>query len=196
LNLRGVSLFLVGMMGAGKSTIGKLLATQLGYRFVDTDDLILAYAKESIPAIFAKYGEAYFRELETKVLAEVSSHTRLVVATGGGIVMRDQNWSYLHHGIVIWLDVPLEELWQRLSHSSQPRPLLQTPHPLETLRQLLAERQPRYAQADITLSVVGEPKVVTQQILAALTDRLKPATQYPGGNTSPQTESPRSPHTP
>jgi shikimate kinase len=162
------------MMGAGKSTIGKLLATQLGYRFVDTDDLIVAYAKESIPAIFAKYGEAYFRELETKVLAEVSSHTRLVVATGGGIVMRDQNWSYLHHGIVIWLDVPLEELWQRLSHSSQPR----------------------YAQADITLSVVGEPKVVTQQILAALTDRLKPATQYPGGNTSPQTESPRSPHTP
>jgi shikimate kinase len=196
MKLGGVNIFLVGMMGAGKSTIGKLLAPKLGYRFVDTDDLITAWAGESIPNIFAKYGEAHFRSLETKVLAEVSCHSRLVAATGGGIVMSNQNWSYLHHGVVVWLDVPLEELWQRLSHSNQPRPLLQNPQPLKTLENLLAQRHDRYAQADIRIAVKGETNVVVEQVMSALTDRLKPASQYPADNTSPQTESDRLPHIP
>ena len=170
-------------MGAGKSTIGKLLAPKLGYRFIDTDDLIAAYARESVGEIFARHGEDYFRELETKVLAEVCCHSRLVVATGGGIVMRDRNWSYLHHGIVVWLDVPLEELWRRLSHSSHPRPLLQNPRPFETLQELLAQRHDRYALADIRIAVVGEPKAVALQVIAALNERLKPANQYRGGST-------------
>lgn len=196
MELRGVSIFLVGMMGAGKSTIGKLLAPELGYRFADTDDLITAWAGESIPNIFAKHGEAYFRELETRVLAEVSCHPRLVVATGGGIVMNNQNWSYLHHGVVVWLDVPLEELWQRLSHSNQPRPLLQNPQPLETLKNLMAERHQHYAQADIQIRVASDSQSVVQQVITALTDRLKPASQYPADNTPHQIESDRLPHIP
>ncbi|MCA1903572.1 MAG: shikimate kinase [Cyanobacteria bacterium M5B4] len=194
MRLAGVNLFLVGMMGAGKSTIGKLLAPHLGYRFVDTDALIESYARTTIGEIFAQQGEAYFRELETKVLAEVSCHSRLVVATGGGIVMSDRNWSYLHHGIVVWLDVPLEELWQRLSHSSHVRPLLQNPQPLATLKNLMEQRRDRYAQADIHIPVRGEAPAVIEQIMAALADRLKPASQYPADNTSPQTESDRSRH--
>lgn len=82
--LRGVNLFLVGMMGAGKSTVGKLLAPQLQYRFVDMDNLIEACAQRSIADIFRTEGEAYFRELESQVLQEVCAHSRLVVATGGG----------------------------------------------------------------------------------------------------------------
>ncbi len=194
MELRGVNLFLVGMMGAGKSTIGKLLAPQLGYRFVDTDDLITAVANQSIEQIFAQQGEQGFRELETKVLGEVSSHSRLVVATGGGIVLLDRNWSYLHHGIVIWLDVPLEELWQRLSQSNQPRPLLQNPQPKETLQKLMTQRRERYALADLHIAVKGEPKAVTQQVIAALQDCLKPASQCPGGSTSPQTGFGQLPH--
>ncbi|MCS6958526.1 MAG: shikimate kinase [Pseudanabaenaceae cyanobacterium SKYGB_i_bin29] len=184
--LRGVNLFLVGMMGSGKSTVGKLLAPQLRYRFVDTDSLIEAYAQKSISAIFQSQGEAYFRELESQVLQEVCAHSRLVVATGGGIVMSDRNWSYLHHGVVVWLDVPVEELWQRLSHSAVPRPLLHTPDPQATLQTIWQQRRHRYAQADVHVTATGDPKTVAQAVIRAVIDRITPANQYRGDNTSRQ----------
>ena len=89
--LNGTNIFLIGMMGAGKSTVGKLLAQKLGYNFLDTDPLIEKCAGKSIPEIFAKDGEETFRDLEQQVLSQVSAYTRLVVATGGGIVMRSLN---------------------------------------------------------------------------------------------------------
>jgi shikimate kinase (EC 2.7.1.71) len=101
--LRGVNLYLVGMMGAGKTTVGRILAKKLKYHFFDTDAVIAQVANQSIADIFAEQGEEAFRELETQVLGQLSAYTNLIVATGGGIILRLTNWSYLHHGIVVWL---------------------------------------------------------------------------------------------
>ncbi len=106
--LKGLNVYLVGMMGSGKTTVGKLLAEKLNYRFLDTDILIETIAGKTIKQIFAQEGEAKFRELETQVLGEVSAYTRSVISTGGGVVLKAKNWSYLHYGIIIWIDAPVE----------------------------------------------------------------------------------------
>lgn len=154
--LRGVNLYLVGMMGAGKTTLGRHLATQLGYKFIDTDAALASFTRKSISQLFAAVGEAEFRQLESQVLAEVSCYTNLTIATGGGIVLRRENWGYLHYGLVVWLDVPVEQLYLRL-RSDMTRPLLKdVEEPLEKLRSLLTQRQPLYAQADLRVTVGGE----------------------------------------
>lgn len=173
--LQGVNLYLIGMMGAGKSTIGKLLSQELGYRFFDTDTLIEQIAQQSISEIFASSGEAAFRQLETQVLSELSSYSRLVIATGGGMVLRQQNWSYLRHGLIVWLNVPVELLYSRLKKDSS-RPLLHTDNPQETLQTLLTQRQPLYAQADVHIAVQpgNTPEQVAKQVLTAIPSVLKP----------------------
>ncbi|NCJ06801.1 shikimate kinase [Synechococcales cyanobacterium C] len=153
------------MMGAGKSTTGQRLAQQLGYRFFDTDTLITQLTGQSINHIFAELGEAAFRQLETQVLAELSTYKQLVIATGGGIVLTAKNWSYLHHGLVLWLDVPVDQLWQRL-RSDHSRPLLQAENPQQTLATLLAHRRPLYAQADLQITV--PPGSNTEQVMAQI----------------------------
>ncbi|NJN22232.1 MAG: shikimate kinase [Leptolyngbya sp. RL_3_1] len=172
--LKGTNLYLVGMMGAGKSTLGKQVAQQLGYRFFDTDSLITQVAGQPIPEIFAQSGEVAFRDLETQVLTQLAPYTRLVVATGGGIVLRRQNWGQLHHGVVIWLDVPLAELQRRLQ-GDQTRPLLQRSDWPEHLAQLLQERQNLYREADIHLKISpGEAiAAIAQRLLTQLGDRLQ-----------------------
>ncbi len=167
--LQGVNLYLIGMMGAGKTTVGHLLAKRLGYSFIDTDSLISQAAGKSINEIFATEGENRFRELETKILAEVSSYKNLTIATGGGIVTRKFNWSYLQHGIVVWLNVPVEVLYSRLQ-GDQTRPLLQDRDPLGKLQSLLEERRPLYANADIHVNVDGveTPERVTVLALAEI----------------------------
>ncbi len=173
--LRGVNLYLIGMMGSGKSTLGVELAAQLGFQFFDTDVLIEQVAGCPIPDIFAEQGEAHFRDLETQVLAQLSSYTRLVIATGGGIVSRPQNWSYLHHGLTIWLDVAPELIWQRLLQDPGQRPLLQTPDPEAALRRLMQQRQPFYAQADIQVPIQSEtsPPQLAKQVWQAIRARLR-----------------------
>ncbi|MGB3511232.1 MAG: shikimate kinase [Microcoleaceae cyanobacterium] len=172
--LKGVNLYLVGMMGAGKTTLGYLLAQQLGYRFLDTDSLISQAAGKSINEIFADDGEEAFRQLETKVLAEISSYKKLTIATGGGIVINPFNWSYLQHGIVIWLDVPVEELYRRLQ-DDRSRPLLQDDDPLGKLHSLFEERRPLYANADVHINVVGGtgPEQVAVLVLEEIKKVLK-----------------------
>lgn len=172
--LRGTNLYLVGMMGAGKSTVGRLVAQRLSYRFFDTDSIIERAAGQSINQIFAS-GESEFRQLETQVLAELSAYTRLVVATGGGIVTPPQNWSYLRHGLVIWLNVPLEVLHHRLRKDTS-RPLLQTADPLAKLQLLLQERRALYAQADLEIRVSASDSAeqVAQRLLAEIPTVLKP----------------------
>jgi shikimate kinase len=174
--LNGTNIFLVGMMGAGKSTIGKLLAPKLNYNFLDTDTLIEKCAGKSIPEIFAQEGEEKFRDLEQQILSQVSAHTRLVIATGGGIVMRSLNWSHLHDGIVVWIDVPVEILYDRLSQSSEPRPLLQTVDPLQRLHDLDDQRRDRYAQADIFIVVSADetPEQVSDRLLTMIHNRITP----------------------
>jgi shikimate kinase len=140
-------------MGAGKTTVGRELATASRYRFVDTDAVISQATGKSITQLFADVGEGAFRQLESQVLAEVSAYTKLVIATGGGIVLRRENWSYLHHGLVVWLDVPVELLYARLAEDTT-RPLLQDTDPLGKLRLLYEQRQPLYKQADYELLLI------------------------------------------
>ncbi len=155
--LKGVNIYLIGMMGAGKSTIGCLLAQQLGYQFFDTDSVIEQAAGQPITQIFAESGEETFRQLETQVLSQLSPYTRLAIATGGGIVLKPENWSYLRHGIVVWLDVSIEQLHQRLQHDTS-RPILQDQNAelKEKLRSLSEHRHSLYSQADIRVTVLAD----------------------------------------
>lgn len=180
--LEGLNLYLVGMMGSGKSTAGRHLAEALGYRFIDADSTLEQAAGRSIAEIFASDGEPGFRDLEAAVLNQIASWHSLVVATGGGVVTRPQNWGQLRQGVVIWLDAPNELLLQRLAADPTSRPLMASPKPAERLEALLAERRPLYAQADLHLQQDGRaPELVAQQLLEALPSILKERTQPPKG---------------
>ena len=176
--LSGRSLYLVGMMGSGKTSTGRPLAERLGYGFVDADAVIEQAAGCSIPEIFERDGEAGFRSLESQVLNAISQRHSLVVATGGGVVTQPENWGVLHSGIVIWLDVVPDQLMQRLKADSTVRPLLQTADPEADLKALLNKRQPLYAEADLTVVINDEtPDVVADGILQLLPSLLKDPTQ-------------------
>ena len=176
--LGGRSLYLVGMMGSGKTSTGRPLAERLGYGFVDADAVIEQAAGCSIPEIFERDGEAGFRALESQVLNAISQRHSLVVATGGGVVTQQENWGLLHSGIVIWLDVVPEQLMQRLKADSTVRPLLQTDDPDAALNALLNQRRPLYAEADLTVVIDQEtPAAVADGILQLLPSLLKDPTQ-------------------
>lgn len=167
--LNGVSVFLIGMMGVGKTTIGQLLAQRLNYEFLDTDMFIEQATGQSVSTIFAESGESIFRQLETATLSQVSSRLRKVVATGGGIVVTPDNWSYLKHGVIVWLDLPVEQIQKRLSDDTT-RPLLQQQDLGSRLNQLLSERRSRYAQADIHILIQPDetPDQITERVLRAI----------------------------
>jgi shikimate kinase len=149
--LKGTSLYLVGMPGSGKSTLGQTLAMQLGYRFFDTDQLIESAVGQRTTQIFEESGEAVFRELETRTLAELAPMARMVVATGGGIVLRPENWSHLRNGVVLWLDPPLSVIGSRLA-GDRSRPLLAGDLAAK-LTELRKARSPLYQQADLRLEI-------------------------------------------
>jgi shikimate kinase len=176
--LSGRSLYLVGMMGSGKTSTGRPLAERLGYGFVDADAVIEQAAGCSIQEIFERDGEAGFRSLESQVLSAISQRHSLVVATGGGVVTQPENWGLLHSGIVIWLDVVPDQLMQRLKADSTVRPLLQTDDPEADLKALLNKRQPLYGEADLTVVINDEaPEAVADGILQLLPSLLKDPTQ-------------------
>ena len=176
--LGGRSLFLVGMMGSGKTSTGRPLAERLGYGFVDADAVIEQAAGCSIPEIFERDGEAGFRALESQVLTAISQRHSLVVATGGGVVTQQENWGLLHSGIVIWLDVVPEQVIQRLRADSTVRPLLQTEDPEAAIHALLNQRRALYAEADLTVVIDQEtPDAVAEGILQLLPSLLKDPTQ-------------------
>jgi shikimate kinase len=193
--LKGLNLYLVGMMGAGKSAVGRPLAQALGYRFLDADTALEETAGRSIPDIFAEAGEEGFRALESAVLNELARWHSLVVATGGGVVTRPENWGHLRQGVVIWLDAPETLLLERLQSDPTPRPLLADPDPAGRLQELLAVRRPLYAQADLHVMQQGEtPEVLAGRVLEALPTILKDGPQPPeepitlvhgDGHTSP-----------
>ncbi|CAL9172823.1 unnamed protein product [Musa hybrid cultivar] len=124
--LNGRCIYLVGMMGSGKSTVGKILSEVLCYSFFDSDKLVeQAVGVSSVAQIFKDHSEAFFRDNESKVLKDLSSMHRLVVATGGGAVIRPINWKYMKQGLTVWLDVPLEALARRIAAvGTASRPLL------------------------------------------------------------------------
>ncbi|MFM1799152.1 MAG: hypothetical protein RLZZ117_1430 [Cyanobacteriota bacterium] len=172
--LRGLNLYLIGMMGAGKTAVGRPLAQTLGYRFVDADEAMERAAGRSIPQIFAADGEEGFRDLETAVLDQLAHWHSLVVATGGGAVTRPVNWGHLRQGVVIWLDAPESVLLQRLRTDATPRPLLADGDPAARLRHLLEQRRPLYAQADLHVRQEDNtPEEVARQVVNALPSILR-----------------------
>jgi shikimate kinase len=172
--LKGVNLYLIGMMGAGKTTVGRELAKELSYGFVDVDNVIEQATGRTINELFASEGEAAFRQIESDVLAQICSFTKLVISTGGGVILQQKNWSYLRHGLIVWLDVPVELLYTRLAEDTT-RPLLQDVDLKQKLRSLLEQRQPLYNQADLRIRVSeGEtPEQIATGVLQAIPTVLK-----------------------
>ncbi|MBK1868168.1 shikimate kinase [Taklimakanibacter albus] len=149
--LDGHPIVLVGLMGAGKTTVGRRLAEKLGLTFVDADHEIEVAAGQTIPEIFAKHGEAYFRDGERKVIARLLENGAQVLATGGGAYMNaDTRNAIRTHGISIWLRADFDLLMRRVRRRSN-RPLLQNDDPEGVMRKLIADRYPVYAEADITV---------------------------------------------
>jgi shikimate kinase len=138
------NIFLVGMMGAGKTSVGKMLARNLGKDFYDSDQVIEARTGVKIPVIFELEGEAGFRAREAAVIEEITALQGVVVATGGGAVLNENNRHLLHaRGTVVYLRATVNDLWNRTRHDRN-RPLLQTADPLGRLRELYAQRDPLY----------------------------------------------------
>jgi shikimate kinase len=165
------NIFLVGMMGAGKTSVGKVLARNLGKAFYDSDQVIESRTGVKIPVIFELEGEAGFRAREAAVIAELSALKEVVLATGGGAVLDATNRKLLHaSGTVVYLRATVNDLWNRTRHDRN-RPLLQTPDPLGRLRELYAQRDPLYLEVAHLVVDTGSPSLKSlvlrlQQMLA------------------------------
>lgn len=160
------NVYLIGLMGSGKTTIGRSLAKRLGFGFVDSDREIEARTGVSIPTIFEIEGEDGFRKREAQVIAEVSRQSGVVVATGGGAVLRPENRENLRaHGFVVYLNVPPQTLWERTRHDRN-RPLLQVADPLLKLKELFDQRDSLYREvADL---IVDGSRINAQAVLQLL----------------------------
>jgi shikimate kinase len=166
----GKSIVLVGLMGAGKSSVGKRLARGLGLPFADADDEIVAVAGCSILDIFDIYGEQAFRDCERRVIVRMLQQQPRVIATGGGAFMNPLTRSAIkEHAVSVWLRADLETLVERTSRRTD-RPLLRGERPRDRLEVLMKERYPVYAEADVVVETSNEPPEVTmQKVVQALT---------------------------
>ena len=162
-------LVLIGMMGAGKSTIGRYVAERLGVTFLDADREIESAAGRTIEEIFADFGEAHFRDGERRVIARLLEGEPFVLATGGGAFMDAETRAVIaEKAICVWLDADFDTLWQRVSRR-QHRPLLRTEDPQGTLRSLIEARYPVYAEADIrVLSSEVPQETVGEMVIEAV----------------------------
>jgi len=167
------SIVLVGMMGAGKSSIGRRLASRLGIPFIDADTEIEKAAGMSIADIFQAHGEPYFRAGETRVIARLLENGPQVLATGGGAFMNADTRALVRlKGISVWLRATLDVLTKRIKRRTD-RPLLKTTDPVETLSRLIDERYPVYAEADLTIESRDVPHdVIVDEIIEGLRVRL------------------------
>ena len=172
------TIVLVGMMGAGKSSIGRRLASEFNLPFVDADTEIETAAGMSIPEIFEAHGEPYFRSGEARVIARLLESGPQVLASGGGAFINPQTRALIRaRGISVWLKADLEVLLRRIKRRSD-RPLLKTDDPEQTLSQLIAERYPIYAEADVTIhSRDVSHDAIVADIVAGLAERLAGANQ-------------------
>ena len=166
---------LVGLMGAGKSAIGKRLALRLGLPFVDADDEIERAAGCSISEFFERFGEAEFRAGERRVISRLLGGPQLVLSTGGGAYMDTETRTLMRkHAITVWLRADLEVLYERVRKRTH-RPLLRQGDPKDILARLIDQRYPVYAQADLVVeSTAQPPDVTTDQVLDALRRHLEP----------------------
>ena len=165
------NLILIGFMGTGKTSLGKLLAEKLGRGFIDIDQKIEQDAGLSIPQIFEKYGEKYFRELEKNAVKEITQRRGLVIATGGGTIKDEENLRLLKNsGVIVCLTTEPEEILRRTERRGE-RPMLDAEEDrLTTIKKLLAERQQFYSQADYTIDTTDWSPL---QIMNDICDRFK-----------------------
>ncbi|WP_342643612.1 shikimate kinase [Rhodoligotrophos ferricapiens] len=175
-NLASRSIVLVGLMGAGKTTVGRRLAQRLGLRFVDADHEIEAAAGKTIPEIFADHGEAYFREGERRVIQRLLLDGPQVLATGGGAYMDASTREAIRvYGISVWLRADLDLLMKRVRRRAN-RPLLYHEDPEGVMRNLIEQRHPVYAEADLTIESRDVPHdLVVNDVIRELSARLVPA---------------------
>jgi shikimate kinase len=168
-SLNGRSIVLVGLMGAGKSTVGRRLAQKLGLDFTDADAEIERAAGKTVPDIFRDHGEAYFRDGERKVIARLLETGPQVLATGGGAFMNEETRNNIARlGISVWLKADMDLLMKRVRRRDN-RPLLKAEDPEEVMRQLIAQRYPVYGQADVTVESRDVPhNSIVSDVIRAL----------------------------
>jgi shikimate kinase len=168
------NLVLVGLMGAGKSAIGKLVAQMLGIPFVDSDHEIERVSRMTIPELFAAYGEPEFRKLEQRVIRRLLKSGPRVLSTGGGAFINDETRKAIRdNALSLWLDADLEVLWERVNKRDN-RPLLKTPNPKKTLEDLMIARYPTYATADLRVKSRDIKKeLVAAEVIAAVASTLE-----------------------
>ncbi len=170
------NIVLTGFMGAGKTTIGRLLAGRLGLNFLETDEIIELKTGMTISQIFDLYGEAYFRQVESKVVQELVGLPResCVISTGGGVVLRHDNIAALQRvGVIVYLEVSPEEAWQRL-RDKKDRPLLQEGRLQERIRILLQERRDQYLKSDFQVKTTARnPEEIAEEIVVLLQHALE-----------------------
>ncbi|MDE4143425.1 MAG: shikimate kinase [Pseudophaeobacter sp. bin_em_oilr2.035] len=167
------TIVMVGMMGAGKTAVGRALAARLDVPFLDSDHEIEAAANMSIPEIFSRDGEPFFRLKERQVIARLLEEERGVLSTGGGAFLSEENRTLITEGgVSVWLQADLEVLWNRVRHRDS-RPLLRTSDPKATLRELYDARVPFYEKADLTVKSDGQASIETMvdRVLEALKER-------------------------
>ncbi|MGE5568830.1 MAG: shikimate kinase [Rhodospirillales bacterium] len=167
--VRTPGIYLVGFMGSGKSTVGRLLADRLGWTFVDLDEEIEAEQKATIAEIFEKFGEERFRELETEAIRKRVKMVRcgrpMVIALGGGAFVREENYELLNdHGVTVWLDCPLEIAWRRVAQCPN-RPLAKD---CARFAELLEARRPAYARAEYRIEITGDDAEKVVDAICAL----------------------------
>ncbi len=164
------NIVLTGFMGTGKTSVGTRLAKDLGYAFVDTDELIEADQKITITEIFSTFGEPYFRDVEARLIRQVLEGEKQVVSTGGGAVIRDENReAFRKGGLTICLEARAEVIYDRIRHETH-RPLLHAPDPLAKIKELLAARDRYYRQADI---VIDTSDKTVEDVLNEIKDKVK-----------------------
>lgn len=160
-----VNLALIGFMGTGKTSVGKIVADLLHFEFLDTDEMIHQRTGRTIADIFAKDGEPAFRQMERQVVADISARKKTVISTGGGLPTNPENLALLKsHALVVCLWSSPEKIWERVGHQSH-RPLLHDPDPQKKIRDLLAIREPFYKQADVLINTdIRALREVAQQV--------------------------------
>jgi len=165
------NLILVGLMGAGKSSVGRLVAQQLGIPFIDSDVEIERVSRMTITELFASYGEEEFRALETRVMKRLLKNGPRGVSTGGGAFINDRTRKHIKKGgLSLWLKADLDVLWERVNKRDT-RPLLKTENPMQTLENLMNARYPIYAQADVTvLSRDVRKELMADEVLKAVVE--------------------------
>lgn len=164
-------LLLTGYMGAGKSTVGRVLAKKLGYAFRDTDRVLTRHFGKSITQVFKEEGEAAFRSAELEVVDMLTKRNKIVISAGGGTLVRDDTFNIAKaHGLLIYLRLPLEDLYERVIFSPKDRPMIDVPDAEKVFKERFAQRQPYYEKSHIIVDTRNRP---TGQVVDEIIGRVE-----------------------